>query len=278
LGAPRLIRSSLLTTFAAFIGFASAAAQKDGAAVKIVVLKEHGVGSQSLAQPYLDKFVAIAAEQNDWTDAKGQYFTSRGAADVFIQAEKPHYGILSLAAFLALREKYQLEVIGEVAASLAGGRQYFLISKDIGDVTGCKAKTLASDHADDARFIDQVVARGNFKLSDFSLVRTQRPLQTVKKVMNGEAACALVDDAQHAELAHLDGADRVRTVWKSAELPPMAIVAFPYAPAGERKRFQENLTKVCDNDGESVCAEVGIVSLKTTGTATYTSVISAYAK
>jgi hypothetical protein len=99
-------------------------AQTDTAAVWILVVKEHGVGSPSLVQPYLDRFVAIAAEQNGWADAKGQYYSNRSAAEAFIQAHQPHYGIFSLPAFLALRAQYKLEVLGQVAVSLAGGRQY----------------------------------------------------------------------------------------------------------------------------------------------------------
>jgi hypothetical protein len=274
-----LFRGRLLAAAVVVVtGVAPAAGQGDGAAVRIVVLKEHGVGSQSLAQPYLNKFVAIAGEQNGWAEAKGQYFTSRDAASKFIETEKPHYGILSLAAFLALRDKYHLAVIGEVAASLAGGRQYFLISKSTDDLAGCKAKALVTDHADDPRFIDRVVADGNFKLTDFTLVRAQRPLQTIRQLMNGEAACALIDDAQQAELAHLDGAAGIRTVWKSAEFPPMVIAAFPAAPAAERQRFQETLGRVCDHDGENICGEVGIVSLKATGDASVASLVTAYGR
>lgn len=244
----------------------------------ILVLKEHGVGSPSLAQPYLDRFVAIAAEENAWDGAKGQYFNDRGAAEAFIQTQHPHYGIFSLPAFLALRPKYKLDVIGQVTVSLAGGRQYYLISKSAADLAGCKGKTLASDHADDPRFIEHVVARGAFTLADFTVVPTQRPLQTTKKVISGEAVCALIDDAQLAELPHLEGADGLRTAWKSAELPPMVVAAFPAAPEAERQRFQEHLADLCDKEGQSACAEVGIVSLKAAGAADYAAVVRAYGK
>ena len=270
------VTESFLLVVAVVMGVAPAAAAADATAVGIVVLKEHGVGSQTLAQPYLNKFVAIAAEQNDWADAKGQYFTSRDAATAFIDSTKPHYGILSLAAFLALRDKYRLSVIGEVAASLAGGRQYFLISKSADSLAGCKGKTLVSDHFDDPRFIDRVVAGGSFKLTEFTLLRVPRPLQTIRQVMDGTAACGLIDDAQHSELPHLDGAEGVRTVWKSAEFPSMVIVAFPGTPAAERKRFQETFSQVCDRDDDNICGEVGIVSLKATDAANYTSLIKSY--
>jgi len=256
----------------------SLGAQADTTAIWILVLKEHGVGSSSLAQPYLDHFVAIAAGLNDWADAKGQYYNNRGAAEAFIQARHPHYGIFSLPTFLAFRTKYRLDVIGQVAVSLAGGRQYYLLSKSATDLAGCKGKTVASDHIDDPRFIERVVAGGHFTLADFTVSQTQRPLQTIKQVVNGEATCALIDDAQLAELPHLEGADGLRTVWKSAELPPMVVAAFPTAPAAERERFRQHLSDLCDNDGQSACAEVGIVSLKAAGAADYAAVVGAYGK
>jgi hypothetical protein len=115
-------------------------------------------------------------------------------------------------------------------------------------------------------------------LADFTVVQTQRPLQTIKKVINGEAVCALVDDAQLAELPHLEGADGLRPVWQSVELPPMVVTAFPTALAAERQRFQEHLANLCDNEGQSACAEVGIVSLKAASATDYAAVVAAYGK
>jgi hypothetical protein len=244
--------------------------------LRILVLKEHGVGSPTLAQPYLDRFVATAALQNEWRDAKGQYYVTRAAAEEFIAAQKPHYGILSLAAFLGLRAKYNLEVIGQVAVSLVGGQQYHLLSKTAADLAGCKGKRLASDHVDDPRFIENVVARGAFTLKDFTVEQTRRPLQTIKAVLAGEADCALVDDAQFDELPKIDGAGDLHSVWKSEKLPPMVVVAFPEAPTAERKRFQENFGRVCEADTKPACAEVGIHSLLPASGAEYAAVISAY--
>lgn len=244
--------------------------------LRILVLKEHGVGSPTLAQPYLDRFVAKAAEQNQWTDAKGQYYTTRSAAVQFIETQKPHYAIISLGAFLDFRVKYGLEVIGKVAVSLVGGQQYFLISKTQADLAGCKGKKLASDHTTDKPFIEKVVARGAFKLADFTLNSTQRPLQTIKEVVSGTSDCALIDDAQASELKKLTGADDVKTVWSSEKLPPMVVAAFPTAPTAERLRFQQNFGKVCEADAKPACAEVGILSLDMASASDYAGVFAAY--
>ncbi len=273
-----LLRSTLvaLGTVVA-LGVAAGPARADGA-VGLLVLKEHGVGSAAQAQPYVDKLVAVAAKQNGWASAGGKYVTSRSAAEAYIASDKPHFGILSLGAFLGLRAKQSLEVLGQVNVARAGGQQYHLVSSSAGDLAGCKGKRLASDHADDARFIEKVVAGGAFKLGDFTLVTTTRPLQTIKKVLGGEADCALIDDAQLEELGHLEGASGLKSVWRSDKLPPMVVVALPSAPPAERKAFQGSLGKLCEAEGKPVCAEVGLSSLKSAGAADYAAVVAAYDK
>jgi hypothetical protein len=270
-------RAALL--LAASLGVALAASADTGSApIEILVLKEHGVGSPSLAQPYVDRFVALAAEDNGWSSAKGQYLSSRTAAETFIKTQSPHYGILSLAAFLALRERYQMEVLGRVASRLAGGEQYFIVSKAARDVQGCKGKKLASDHFADTRFVEKVVARGDFKLADFTLVKNRRPLQSLRQVLSGDAECALVDDAQLAELKHLEGGNDVKAVWKSKMLPPMAVVAFASAPVAERKSFKANLSSVCVGPENTACAEVGIHALAPARAGDYAEVVALYGR
>lgn len=272
-----IVRPALLALGLATVALSAPRnASADGGSVGVLVLKEHGIGSSAQAQPYVDKFVALAAKQNGWAASKAQFHTTRSGADGFVQAEKPHYGILSLAAFLGLKDKYKLDVIGQVAVARAGGQQYFVVSKTAGDLAGCKGKRLATDHADDVKFVEQVVGAGKLKLADFTLVATTRPLQGIKKVAGGEAECALVDDAQLAELAHLEGADGIRSIWSSDKLPPMVVAAFPSAPAAERKAFQASFGKLCDGDGKTACAEVGIQSFKTAADSDYSAVISAY--
>jgi hypothetical protein len=230
--------------------------------VPVLVLKEHGVGMAALAQPFVDRMIALTAKQNGWTDAKGMYFTTRAAAEALINTEKPHYGILSLGAFLAWRKNYGLEPLGIVNAVRAGGRRYAIISKTATDLAECKGKSLASDHIDDARFIEKVVSGGDFKLGDFKTLQTQRPLQAIKKVVAGDADCALIDDAQMEELDHLEEGKSIKTVWQSRELPSMLVAAFPAAGKDERERFEDNLEKVCAGEAKSACTEVGILSLR----------------
>ncbi|HLT35887.1 MAG TPA: hypothetical protein VK034_06370 [Enhygromyxa sp.] len=249
-----------------------------GDSVNILILKEHGVGSASSAQEYVDKLVARVAKQNEWPAASGKYVTTRSAGKTYIKESSPHFGILSLAAFLDLRGANKLEVVGSAEVSGGGGRQYFIVSAREGSLAGCKGKTLGTDHGDDVRFIDKVVGQSDFSLSDFKVEDTRRPMATVKAVARGEVDCALIDDAQQAALAKLEGGDAVKAVWSSDKLPPMVVVAFPSAPAAERRSFQGNLGSVCSGDGAAICKEVGLASLGKADESVYTDVIADYDK
>lgn len=247
-----------------------------GDSVNILILKEHGVGSAASAQEYVDRLVARVAKQNEWAAAAGKYVTTRSAGKSYIKESNPHFGILSLGAFLDLRGSNKLEVVGSAEVAGGGGRQYFIVSASQTSLGGCKGKTLGTDHGDDVRFIDRVVGQSDFTLADFKIEDTRRPMKTVNAVARGEVDCALIDDAQQAAMAKVEGGDSVQVVWSSKKLPPMVVVAFPSAPAAERRSFQANLGSVCSGDGAAICKEVGLSSLAKADESLYTDAIAKY--
>jgi hypothetical protein len=246
--------------------------------IRILVLKEHGIGSAAQAQPHVDKLVEVARKANGWESAKGTFLTRRRTAKRYIKSYTPEFGILSLGGFLSFNRKHDLTVIGSAEVKNGGGRQYHLISKKASDLAGCKGAKLASNHVDDKRFINKVVSGGAFTLADFKVKKTRRPVQTIKYVVKGKATCALIDDAQHAELKHIDGTDGIKSVWKSAVLPAMAIVSFSSATDAERAKFKSTLSSLCTGDGKSSCEKVGLKALKPADASSYASVIKAYGK
>jgi hypothetical protein len=246
--------------------------------VRVLVLREHGMGSATQAQPHVDKLIALFAKKNGWARARGKYITRRKPAEKYIRAKRPQFGILTLAAYLAMRKPHHLTVVGTAEVAGAGGRQYHLVSQRAADVAGCRGKKLASDHLADAAFIENVVAAGAFKLKEFSLVKTRRPVQTIKKVTRGKAMCALIDDAQLAELPHIKGAAKLRAVWSSKRLPPMAVVAFSGANGPTRAKLKRGLSSVCTGQGQSYCDRVGILSLRPANNAAFAAVARAYGR
>jgi hypothetical protein len=253
------------------VGHASA-----GGSVNILVFMEHGIGSASAAQPYVDKLVEHAKSLNGWDSAEGKYVTKRSQAKKYISDKSPQYGFVTLGAFLGMRKDNGLEVVGVAEVDAAGGRKYHIISKDSKDLAGCKGKKLASNHLNDKKYIEKVVADGAFSLADFEIVKTKRPVETIKKVSSGDAVCALIDNAQLTEMAHIEGTSGIKSVWASAELPPTAVVAFSSAPAAERAKFKSNLGSLCSGAGKVHCDKVGIKSIRSADESVYKSVIGKY--
>lgn len=261
------------------LALSPAPARADAAAepVGILVLKENGVGSAATAQGYVDALMGQVAKVNDWAGgAVGKYETKRAAAKSFISSASPHYGILSLAAFLDLRTGAKLSVVGQAEIEGGGGMQYYVVSKTQSDLAGCKGKTLATNHGGDTKFMEKVVAAGAFTMKDFTIAATPRPVAVLKKVLKDEADCALIDDAQMAELARLEGGAAVKPVWVSAMMPPMVVVSFASAPAGEASTFKSKLGDVCKGEGKSACDAAGIKALRGGDGKPYDAVIKAY--
>lgn len=254
-----------------------AAAAPVPSARSFVVLREYGAGSASRAQPYLDDLLRAVAEQSHWPKATGRYFSERASAVAFVREQKPDFGILSLSAYLALKDSLSPSVIGEVTAAQAGGKQYFLVSKQAHAVPECAGKRLATTFASDAKFVDRVVADGAFRLADFKLVAAQRPLEPLKQVLRDEADCALIDDAQLTATGHIEHGGDLRTVWRSVELPSMAVVAFPRTDAAAVKDLKQSLPGLCAK-AKQACASVGIDLIQSSSDERYRALVVRYSK
>ncbi len=276
---PSSLASALLV--ALFASPTPAAAAEDKVAdaddgVSFVVLRENATGSASAAQRYIDQLIVAIAKTVGWPVASGKYHTRRSSAVTFIRDHKPHYGILSLSAYLALHEAEKLQAIGMADIKSGGGHQFFIVSKNHATLAGCKGATLGTNYGD-ATFVDKVVSGDDFDLSDFEVVDTRRPVKTLKEVVSGAVECAFIDDAQLMELQHLDGGLQVQAIWSSPSLPPMVVVAFPPADAEQTKKFKGSLDTLCAQEGKEACAATSI-TLEAADAGTFASYAKAYAR
>lgn len=269
------LAASLAAPVVASAADASADEAKAAAPVNFLVFRQGGAGSASTAQKYVDQVMGTISTLTGW-QVTGKYVTTQSSADAYIGESSPKFGIVSLSAFLPMASKYKLRATGKAKVKGGGGGQYFIISKNQFDIEGCKGKALASDHADDAKFVDNVVFAKKLSLSDFQLQKQKRSLQTIKAVIRDEAECALVDDAQVADLAHVEGGAVLRAVWSSAEFPGLVTVDFPAASKDDSKLFGKNLGKICEGDGKKACTAAGIESLEAAPSKEFQAYLDAY--
>jgi hypothetical protein len=249
-------------------------AESAEAGVNFLVLRENATGSASAAQGYIDDLVTAIAKTAGWDAASGKYVTRRSAAVRFIADQSPQFGILSLSAYLALRGKHKLTVMGQADIQSGGGHQFFMVSKNQMSLAGCKGKSLGTNHSD-TTFIDKIVSGDDFDLGEFQVEDTRRPVKTLKAVIAGDVECALIDDAQLHELQHIDGGLEVHPVWSSESLPPMVVVAFPTADDAQRKGFGKAIDNVCSGEGKAAC-EATSMKLKKADSSTFKGYEKAY--
>lgn len=272
--------ASLLTTLAAAPMPAAAAGDDAGASgddVNFLVLRENGTGSAAQAEPYVAEMLGVVYRLAGWGDeADFAYETTRKKAKAYIDKEHPEFGIVTFGAFLGLRKAHGLTPLGVADAVGSGGGHYYIISREASDLAGCKGKTLASNHLDDEKFVDNVISAGAFKLADFEVVKTRRPVQTLKKVTRDEATCALIDHAQFEALQKLDGHEGVHTVWFSREFPSYVVVSFKGASDEQTKALRDNIDKVCTGDDKKSCERAGVTKLAKVGADEYKDHVDEY--
>lgn len=256
---------------------ALAGSAQEDASVNLLFVREKGSGSAAQAQPYVDQLGGLLSARMRWTAAKIPYYARRSDASAFIKDARPRYAFLSLSAFLALRQEHRLEVLGTLEF-MGSGQRFHVVSRNARTLDACKGKVLTSQYTDDVRFLDAVVFADAAKSSEFTLLPAARPIQAIKKIVSNEAECALIDDALLADLARISGAEGIQSVWKSASLPTMVVAAFPSAPAEERKRFRELLPGLTEGEGQKLCEELGIKSVRTAGDKDLEPLIAAYDK
>ena len=267
---------ALAATLAALALALTAPAARSAEPVKFVVLLEGGLGGGAQAQAYVDQFVGGFARRCAWPSAASLYTNARERALAYVASDKPQFGLFSLGAYLALAGRQGLVVVGQADAKAAGGRRYHVVAKQGAGLAACKGQPLASNHAADPRFVDRVVFAGAARLSDFTLVETARPVLTLKKVIRDEARCALIDDAQAATLATVEGGASLKILWSSAELPPIPVVAFPGAAPGVVRAFQAALPEVCAGADRVTCTNIGLERLAVASDAHYAALREAY--
>ena len=130
----------------ALIGLVSRSSEA-GDAVKVLIFIENGVGSSSQAQPHINRLIEAAKDENGWSQGKGKYITRRKRALKYVAKHKPSFGIVTLGAYLGLRKKHGLQLLGHAKVKGAGGNRYHIVAKNVSDLASCK--TLASNHLQD---------------------------------------------------------------------------------------------------------------------------------
>jgi hypothetical protein len=160
-----------------------------------------------------------------------------------------------------------MESIGHFAVRMRN--RFHLVSKTQSDAAGCRGKSVATDHVKAFETIDRDAA-GTFQISDFDMVTTEGPRDTMRALEYGKVECVILGEGQLRALQRRDREKKAKVLWSSKESIPGVVVAFPSATEEERAALVPQLANVCQGRGGRICGSVRVTDLggpDTTGTA-----------
>jgi len=239
--------------------------------IQLIMVNERASLSQSLAFKDFHRFTKMLAYHNGWAprSVRGKFFKNIRAANIYVKEHKPRYAFLTLPVFLAWKKRFNLGAIGYANTQgnsqwMAASSKYHIISSSETSLADCKSKRVISHFWKDAQFLNAAVGGSAWSVKDFD----EFPLSASDSVLSSlvseppKADCALVDDAQMGDMKRLAGADKLKTLWSSAQLPAVIVAYFPSVSWNDQMSFKNTLPDICAGNGLLPCAAMGITSFQ----------------
>lgn len=179
--------------------------------------------------------------------------------------KKPKFAITSLGLYLELRTANHLSPLVQPKIKGQTTEQYHVIVQQgkFGSLDDLKGKTLGGTVLEESAFIGKIVFAGEYDLAkDFVLKPTNQPIRALRSLDKGELDAVVLNEQQYGALASLKLENPVESVFTSAPIPLMGVVAdTANTTVEERARFGKALEGMCaDAEGKKLCELFGVES------------------
>jgi len=211
-------------------------------------------------------------------------FTSKADECKKLLAEKkPKFAIASLGLYLDLHNQYHWLPLVQPKIKGRTSEQFRVITQqdafhNLGELKG---KTLGGTVLDEPSFIGKIVFAGKYAPStDFSLKPSNQAIHTLRALDKGELDAVILNEQQFEGLAALHLQTPLATVFTSAEIPLMGVVAnTAITTAEERTRFGNALAGMCtDIEGKKLCEVFGVDAFVNVDAALFEPMVKLWAK
>lgn len=226
----------------------------------VVVCYPGGPVSEDDANKAMAAMLRVVEHVGGWPS---QSFSSAFSSDLegcksLLKEKKPAFAITSLGIFLDQRESLHLMPV--VQPKMRGGstEQFHLVAVKgrFSSLDDVKGKLVGGTVFEEAEFIRRIVFAGKLDpQNDFSLKPSKQAIRALRALDKGELDAVLLNGQQFAALASLPLTHELDSVFTSAQVPLMGLVANQQSSsAGERTRFAKALSDMCnDADGKKLC-------------------------
>lgn len=223
-------------------------------------------GDAETAQPYIDRFAAHLEGITGFPKGslKGRFAPGKKEALAYITSQKPGFGVLEPSLYLELRKSHNLTALADVNGPDLNSPNLHVVVKDaaVKGLDDLKGKKVWTHLADVPVFLGQVVLDGKESPDKrFALKQVSSAMKAARAVLRGEADAAILDDEQLAAAQKMEGGAALRSVFKSATLPPVVAVMFGGNSPEDQKQLAKSLPGLCaTKGGPEICKEMHIAS------------------
>jgi hypothetical protein len=291
-----MVRPQLLLAAALLVAAPVAAQESAPAHGGLVICYPNAPGNQRVAAPVMERLGQYLSRKVD-APLRPAYFNEVDPARIYVETQRPAFGILSLAMFLRWRKEHGLKVIAlSERLGQTSDRFHLLVKQDakaksLADLGKSSPATLWSSHLDDMRFATNVVFAGALALhADGSgpvrLRSTRQPLRALRRMKAGKPFEGKPVDAVLVDGTTWNGLQKLKTfrgvlrvLYTSPALPSPPVVAFRGVAPERGKKLAEVLAGMRKNDeGQRILKTLQTTGFQAADAKAIDAVVAAYAR
>ncbi|MDX2021597.1 MAG: hypothetical protein SF187_15240 [Deltaproteobacteria bacterium] len=260
----------ILFVFAMALAAPALAAPKKATPRKLVIIDPELAVTGEKTQGFIDAFVARLETVAGWKPGSlsGKGFLSVEAAAEYLKTQRPAFALLASHAFVVLRQKQKLLVLGHAGVwdpKKLAYRGLALVNSNVGALPHQQPGMRLATDIKDMQWLN-VLFDGLLKPeTHFQFVPAKNENEAVAAVREKRADMALVWgehlDRYKDDLRSEGG--KLRVAFNSAPLPPLALVAMTKnTTVADTKTLAKAVAEVCKGKPNiDTCANLGFLSL-----------------
>jgi ABC-type phosphate/phosphonate transport system substrate-binding protein len=237
-------------------------------------------GTPSQAQPYIEKVLRHLEGKLGWEagSMKGAYLPDGAKAGTRLKGDRPGIALVGPSVYAANHGALDMTVIAKVVAGGRGQQTYSVVTAKSGpsDLSGLAGQRVSGAVVHDAKYVYNVVLDKQVPSGSLTLKTQKRPLSSLRDVVRGKAAAAIVDQAVIDHLGELEFAADLQVIYTSKPVPPPAAVLIGEGKA-HKAQLKQVLVGMCATpDGKELCKTLTIDSIEAASDKDYKRLLKLY--
>lgn len=226
----------------------------------VVVCYPGGPVSEEDANKAMSAMLNVVEKVGGWpaNTFSSAFSSDLKACTALLSQKRPAFAITSLGIYLDQRENLHLEPVVQPKMRGLTSEQFHLVvvKGSFTSLAELKGKSVGGSVFDEADFIRKIVFAGKIDpQKEFELKPSKQAIRALRALDKGELDAVLLNGQQFAALESLPLTHPLESIFTSAPIPLMGLVANQQLSSPEdRTRFAKALSAMCsDAEGKKLC-------------------------